>query len=186
MPAVFGWVSQVPPVLPVAAAPGVGVVGVGVVGETSCFYDPTRKAAKNCSNCGVFISDAWSAQWGGQEVCLSCLDDLRNKGVDIRYQTKRNLWDNIVLALAIGPWLVGVAFLFTGLFYFVAAFAILLTLVTAPAALFVGLRYWNAPRSLAPRGRGRLLTGVILAGVQLAVWIVGIIAVVNNWGDFGW
>jgi hypothetical protein len=44
------------------------------------------------------------------------------------------------------------------------------TLVTAPIALFVAIRYWNAPRSLVRRTKIRYITAIILASMQIAGW----------------
>jgi hypothetical protein len=173
LPAVFGAANK-PPALP---------PGEGQEGETWCFYDPSRKASHSCSHCGVFVSEAWAAKWGEEVVCLKCLDELRTTSLDTRFQSKRVLWDNVVLGLAVGPWLLSVAFVFTLFFYFLAMFSTLLTLITAPAALFVGLRYWNAPRSLVPRGKGRLVTGLGLAVLQMLGWGVGLVALIHYWPE---
>ncbi|TLD69722.1 hypothetical protein FEM03_15450 [Phragmitibacter flavus] len=175
LPAVFGVASR-PPALP-------SNEGEIQLGETRCFYDPVRVATKSCSHCGVFVSDAWVATWGEEVVCLKCLDELRTKGADTKFQAKRVLWDNVVLGLSVGPWLLSLIFVFTVLFYAFAVFSIMLTLVAAPAALFLGLRYWNAPRGLVPRGRGRLMMGVGLAVLQLLAWVVGVVALVHFWTE---
>ena len=44
------------------------------------------------------------------------------------------------------------------------------TLVTAPAALFVAIRYWNAPRSIVHRTKIRLVAAIVLALMQIAGW----------------
>jgi hypothetical protein len=52
---------------------------------------------------------------------------------------------------------------------------VLLTCITAPAAIFVALRFWNAPRSMVPRGRLRLVLALVLSVAVLAGWAAGII-----------
>lgn len=126
-------------------------------GDAACFYNPSRKATKECSHCGVLISDLWSAQWGSQIVCLKCLDHLRDKTKDAKFDSKRTLWDNIVLALGLAP----IILLPLIIFYWIG-------FITAPAALILGLWHWNSPRSLVPRGRWRLVTGFTLAFLQVA------------------
>lgn len=149
-------------------------------GETVCFYNPNRRATKGCDHCGVFISDAWAAQWGSQTVCLKCLEELRTRNSDVRFESKRTLWDNVALLFALGPWVLAGLFIATIILYGFAFFCILLTAITAPAAVFVALRYWNAPRSLVPRGRGRLVTALLLALMQIAIWVVGGTALVTE------
>lgn len=152
-------------------------------GEAVCFYDSNRRATKSCSHCGVFISDNWAALWGSETVCLKCLGDLRKKGEDKRFQASRTLWDNITLTLSLGPWFIAVLLLLTIVGYMFSAMALMLTLFTAPIAIFVGLRHWNAPRSLVPRSRLRLVSGVVFAVLQVILWVGGIIAIIYAIND---
>ncbi len=160
-PALMEDAAPKPPVLP-HDPPGEG--------EAACFYSPGRRATKECSHCGVLISDLWAAQWGTKTVCLKCLEHLREKGRDDRFNTSRTLWDNLTLLLALAPLLL----LPLVIFYWIGIF-------TAPAALFVGLWHWNSPRTMVPRGRWRLVLGLLLAGAQVAA---GIYFVAALW--FGW
>ena len=126
-------------------------------GEAACFYSPTRRATAVCSHCGLcMISNTWAAQWGTRAPFASkCLDHLRSQGNDgERFQGSRTLWDNIALLLAVAPCTL---ILWWSVFF------------TAPAALFIGLRHWNAPRSLVPRSRARMAIALILAFLQV-VW----------------
>jgi hypothetical protein len=70
-------------------------------------------------------------------------------------ENQRTLYDGVALSLAIYPLLI---------FYF--------TLVTAPVALFVAIRYWNAPRSIVHRSKIRCVAAIILASMQIAGWAV--------------
>lgn len=152
-------------------------------GEATCFYNPGRRATKCCDHCGVFISDAWAAQWGQQTVCLKCLEELHAKNSDTRFEARRVLWDNIALSFALGPWLLAAILLATLVLYPFAVFAAMVSFLTAPAAIFIALRYWNSQRSLVPRGRGRLVWATLLGVLQLAAWVmlvVGIIYMLRN------
>jgi hypothetical protein len=66
------------------------------------------------------------------------------------------LYDNIALLLAVTP-------LVTVVFWF-------FTLITAPATLFVVIRYWRAPSSLVPRTKTRFVIAGVVAVLQLAGW----------------
>ena len=139
-----------PPPLP-ATAPAPG--------EASCFYDPTRKATCLCSQCGVLISDLWSANWGSRQVCLRCLDKLRESGRDSNFESTRVMWDNICLLLS-GSILV--------IFFPYCA------IIAAPAAIVFGIRAWNRPRSLIPRSRFRLITAIVFASLQVLGMLIGL------------
>ncbi len=121
-------------------------------GEAACFYSPTRRATKECGHCGVLISETWAAAWGSKTVCLKCLEHLRADTKNVQFQTKRILWDNIVLTLAIVP---------CTIIFWWSVF------VTAPAALFLGIWHWNSPRSIVPNSRLRLILGLLLASLQI-------------------
>jgi len=139
-------------------------------GEAVCFYNPNRRATKVCDHCGVYISEAWAAPWGDMTICLKCLEQLRSKAQDQRFEASRTLWDNIALGLVWTPVVMGIMALMTVIAYFMSFLIFAATLVTAPAALFVGLRHWNSPRSLAPRGRGRLILALLLALAIILFW----------------
>ena len=175
LPALYKASLQHPPALPEQPpAPG----------EPACFYNPNRRATKVCDHCGVFVSDAWAAKWGSQTVCLKCIEDLRSKHKDTRFEAKRTLWDNIALLLAVGPWVLAGMLIATFFLYPFGFMCILLTVITAPASIFVALRYWNAPRSLVPRGRGRLVLALSLSLVQMGLWVAGILVLVAQFNDW--
>lgn len=135
-------------------------------GEAACFYNPTRKATKECGHCGVLVSDQWAAQWGSQTVCLKCLDHLRDKAKDGRFETQRTQWDNIALVLSLAP--------FTVVLWW-AVF------ITAPAAVLIAFWHWKSQRSLIPRGRFRLVLGGLIGSLQIAA---GLFLLLNVW--FHW
>jgi hypothetical protein len=91
----------------------------------------------------------------GQHFCPACLETGKTKGKIKSLENQRTLYDGIALSLAIYPLLI---------FYF--------TLITAPAALVVAIRYWNAPRSIVHRTKIRYVAAIILASMQIAGWVV--------------
>ena len=151
--------STLPPSLPPEAP---------LPGEPVCFYSPQRKATQSCNHCGVLISDIWSARWGVEVVCLKCLDQLRSKGGDSRFERKRMLWDNIALALALFP---------MTLIVWPAVF------ITAPAALFIAIRYWKGPFSMVPRSHLRMALALLISLIQVGVMVAGFLAL---WFRMDW
>ncbi|HSJ02238.1 MAG TPA: hypothetical protein VK956_07270 [Verrucomicrobium sp.] len=150
-------------------------------GDTVCFYNPERRAATSCSHCGVFISEAWAAQWGKETVCFKCLEDLRGRRQDARFQSRRVLWDNIALGTACLPVLVSVPFLLLGpLGIAFISLCVMLSLITAPTALGLAFFAWNKPRSLVPRGRGRVVWAIILSLLQCAGWAALAVAIMTE------
>jgi hypothetical protein len=123
--------------------------------EASCYYHQKKKAVTHCSMCGRFLCALCNLDIGNQNLCPVCLETgEKKKKLDI-LENHRILYDNIALFLALVP--------FTLIFWF-------LSLVSAPAALFVAIRYWKAPNSLVHRSKIRFVAAFILAGFQVAGW----------------
>ncbi len=134
---------------------------VGSEEDASCFYHARKKAVVPCSRCGRFLCALCDLELDGRHLCPSCVEAGRVAGgraalADGLPLRPRTLHDKIALTLATVP-------LFP-LFW-------LFTLLTAPVALFLSIRYWHEPaRSPVPRGRWRLVLAGVLALGQLGVW----------------
>ena len=128
-----------------------------VEGESTCFYHPQKKAVLPCEGCGRFLCALCDCELHGQHFCPVCLEVGRKKRKIKSLENERTLYDRIALALAVLPMLI---------FYF--------TFVTAPAALFIALRYWNYPRSIVRPSRIRLVLAIIFASLQIVGWLIAI------------
>ena len=128
-----------------------------VEGESSCFYHPQKKAVLPCQSCGRFLCALCDCELQGRHFCPTCLEAGRFKGKIKHLQHERTLYDGIALSLAVLPLLI---------FYF--------TVITAPMALYVAIRYWNAPRSLVHRTRARYVFAILIAGLELVGWGLGL------------
>jgi len=138
-------------------ARGRGGEAVMVEGESSCFYHPQKKAVVPCQACGRFLCALCDCELHGEHFCPACLEVGRQKGRITRLENQRTLYDAIALWVAVLPMLI---------FYF--------TIITAPIALFIALRYWNAPRSIVQRTRIRLVLAIVVATLQMLGWGLGI------------
>ncbi len=137
--------------------PGQGGETILVEGVSSCFYHPQKKAVLPCQGCGRFLCALCDCELNGQHFCPACLEAGKARGKIKNLEDRRTLYDGIALSLAILPML---------LFYF--------TIFTAPAALYVAIRYWNAPRSIVHTTRIRLIAAIIIALMQIAGWGLGL------------
>jgi hypothetical protein len=127
-----------------------------VEGESACFYHPTKKAVRPCDGCGRFLCALCDCELHGEHYCPACLEVGRKKGKIKSLENQRTLYDSIALSLTIFPLII---------FYF--------TLITAPMALFVAIRYWNAPRSIIHRTKVRYVIAIVLATLQIVGWGIG-------------
>jgi hypothetical protein len=134
-----------------------------VEGESSCFYHPEKKAVRPCDGCGRFLCALCDCELKGQHFCPACLETGRTKGKIKNLENHRILYDNIALSLTLYPLLI---------FYF--------TIVTAPMALFVAIRYWNAPRSIIRRTRIRYIAAIVLALMQISGWALFFFFLANH------
>ena len=55
------------------------------------------------------------------------------------------------------------------------------TFLTAPAALYLALRYWKRPLSVVRRTRWRYIAAIAIALAQIAAWIFGVAFFVSRW-----
>lgn len=144
-------------------APGQQAELVLVEGETACFYHPSKKAVIPCQACGRFLCGLCDCDLNGEHFCPLCLEAGKTKGKITGIENSRVRYDSIALILATLPLLI---------FYF--------TLITAPAALFVAIRHWNAPRSLIETSRARFVAAIVLASIQTVAWGIGIYLLIVN------
>ena len=131
-----------------------------VEGEASCFYHPQKKAAVPCQGCGRFLCDLCDCHLNGEHFCPACLETGRTKGKIKNLQNERTLYDSIALGLAVLP----VAVIF-GIYF---------TFITAPLAMYVAIRYWNAPRSIVRRTRARHIVAIVFSALQMVGWAFAI------------
>lgn len=128
-----------------------------VDGEASCFYHSEKKAVLACSYCGRFLCSLCDVEMNGEHLCPPCIESGKKKGKLKNLENHRVRYDDVALALAILPML----------------FSCLVAL-TAPIAMYVAIRYWNAPGSIIPRSKVRFVIAIIFATVQ----IVGAVMVI--------
>ncbi len=138
-------------------------VGTLAEDEAGCYEHPNKRAVALCNSCGRFLCGLCEVEVGGNTWCPECLgtdSSLRPKLPAL--ETHRTLYDSMALALATWP---------VFIFFYACVF-------TAPAALYVAVRYWKAPSSLVPRNKWRFVAAILIALTQLGLMAAGIIALV--------
>lgn len=129
-------------------------------GEACCYEHSTKRAVEACHRCGRFLCALCEVQVEGRVWCPACLQPGSDKPVRA-IESTRVLYDSIALALALWPIL-----------------TIYFTVLTAPATLFVAIRFWKRPSSLVPRNKWRLVVAVCLALAELGLLTMLVIAIV--------
>lgn len=126
-----------------------------VDGEAGCFYHPQKRAVIPCAGCGRFLCALCDVELNDQHLCPACLETGRQKGKLTQLENKRALYDSAALSLALLPLL---------LWPF--------TFMTAPAAIVLAIYSWRKPSSILPRTRIRSYLAILIAGLQIAGWVL--------------
>ncbi|MBV9462608.1 MAG: B-box zinc finger protein [Verrucomicrobiae bacterium] len=121
--------------------------------ESSCFYHPDKKAAAACDSCGRFLCSLCDVEFHGRHLCPVCIEAGAKKGKIANLDRQRVLWDQIALALV-----------------FITLLLWPVTLVTAPAAIYISIRHWNTPTSLVRGGRWYFVIASFLGVIELVGW----------------
>jgi len=122
-------------------------------GDVGCFYHPAKRASLPCDGCGRFLCSLCDVELGGRHICPRCMEAQRKKGRLDSLETERTLYDQVALSLAVLPMI-----------------TVYLTVLTAPAAIFVSLKYWKAPGSLVRSSKTRFVLALLIAAAQIAGW----------------
>lgn len=120
----------------------------------ACFFHPEKAAAVTCERCGRFLCALCDIDLRGEHVCSSCISSGQKKGRFQSLDNERKRYDRTALLLALSPIVFGP-----------------LSVLTAPAALYLVIRYWKAPPSLVESTRPRLVVAGVLAGLQVVAWL---------------
>lgn len=131
-----------------------------IADEAGCFYHPEKKAIIPCDHCGRFLCALCDVELNGRHLCPNCLETGKEKGKLKSLETHRTLYDAIAFWLAVYP----IVFV---LLWFIS-------IVTAPISLYIAIRYWNASASLVPRTKIRSIAAIVLSGLQILGWGLGI------------
>jgi hypothetical protein len=122
-----------------------------IADQANCFYHPDKKATIPCSFCGRFLCALCDIEFDQQHLCPSCLQAGTRKKKISNIDSETVCYDKIAFAVATYPII---------LFF--------LTLITAPIALFLSLRYWNT-KSLTG-SKARFVFAILIGLIQIIGW----------------
>lgn len=126
-----------------------------VEGESSCFYHPHKKAVLTCESCGRFLCSLCDVELSGVHRCPRCLEAGKRKQELHALEMQHTRYDRIAFALTT------VALLFWPV-----------TLITAPAALFLVVRFWNRRSKILPGSRLMFIIAGLLAIAEICGWVL--------------
>jgi hypothetical protein len=121
--------------------------------EAACFHHPAKQAVAACESCGRFLCALCDLEVHGVHYCSACLEQSRKKGRTV-HRRDAIRYDRLALMLATVPCLF-----------------VLPTLLTAPTTIGVVLFGWRRQNSLVSRGRAGFLVSLVLALLQIGLWV---------------
>ena len=125
-----------------------------VADETTCFFHAEKKAAVVCDGCGRFLCALCDVPVGGRHLCPKCVETGRTKNTLTAFENYRTSYPSLALTFAFLPLLIWPV-----------------TLLTAPAAVFLVIFGWRKPPSVTGRRRrGALIAALLIALAQCAGW----------------
>lgn len=131
--------------------------------DAVCYYHANKKAEQVCDECGRFLCGLCELPFGEETLCSSCLEQRRKQPGRHALKPRQMRYDKLALGLALLPML-----------YFP------ITVVTAPATIFVVLFFWKKDLEFSPGRKSRMVFAFIAALLQIAGWIFGIMVLVRS------
>lgn len=123
--------------------------------QASCFFHQNKKAMITCSSCGRFLCALCDLEIDGGHMCPLCLQSGRSKRKLKNLENNRVCYDSIALYVAVLPIL-----------------TFWLTVLSAPIAISISIRYWKYPSSIIPRTKVRFIAAICIAALQITGWVL--------------
>lgn len=129
-----------------------------IEGEGTCFDHPSKRAVAACHQCGRYVCQLCSVEFGDQTWCPSCVAAGAGQAKSAKGETSRTLFDSTALILPL-----------------VSLLIYPLTILFAPASLVLSIMKWSQPLSLVRRNRWRFLAAILISVAEIAGWTFVII-----------
>jgi hypothetical protein len=138
-------------------------------GLAACFFHAAKPAVIPCDVCGRFLCGLCDLKIGESHLCTLCLQSAQDGKTpadakpltQVKEQTY--LHQNMALILT---WYAPISIV--GLY---------VMFLTAPAAIFISIRYWNHPGGIQQRGKWRFILSILMGLTQI-VCVIALAAVI--------
>ena len=115
-------------------------------------FADARFAASIMISCSMMLAFTGSECVWMMKTSVPRTDSSKRQWIS-PFENRRMLYDNVSLVLSLAP-----------------VVLIWPTVITAPMAIFVAIRYWKAPLSIVTRTRVRFVLAIVFALCQIAAW----------------
>jgi hypothetical protein len=123
-------------------------------GEAACFDHPSKRAVAACHQCGRFVCQLCSVEFGDQILCPACIAAGSGRGKAVYLEPSRTLFDSFAITLPLA------SLMFWPL-----------TLLTGPGAVVFSLMTWKRPLSLVRRSHWRFVLAILIGLAETIGWI---------------
>jgi len=154
------------PAARIAAAPV--QMETALEGQASCFDHPGKRAVASCRQCGRFVCQLCSVEFGEGVFCPSCVAAGAGGARGANPENSRTLYDTMAL---LAPWLSLILWPFT--------------IIAGPGAVVLSILKWRAPLSLVRRTRLRFIVAILFGLAETAGWVFGIAYLLTRPGAGG-
>ena len=137
-------------------------------GEAACFDHPGKKAIAACSQCGRFVCNLCSVEFGKEIWCPSCVTAGAGRARSANRETARTLYDSIAFTMPL-----------------VSLILYPFTIVAAPASVILSIAKWRAPISLVRRSRWRFVAAILIGLSEIVGWTLVFYKIFTTTGSRG-
>jgi len=123
--------------------------------EAGCFYHPRKKAVVPCATCVRFRCPRGDFRFIDKHLSPGGFEKGKTPRKIKNLENHRTCYDTVALLVATVSILI---------YWF--------TIFTAPIVIYLTVRHWKSPSSVIPRTKIRFILASIIAGVQIAGWIL--------------
>lgn len=150
--------------------------------EAACFHHVDKRAETACGMCGRFLCALCAIDTGDKQYCPQCLENGIRSGALPEFQATYFRHDVLALATACIPLMLAIPVLLIVLPWatdialgFALGLLLFPSFVTAPASLYLALRFRKTVTRPLGRPAAWFPLTVLLAAAQMAVWAAAII-----------
>jgi hypothetical protein len=127
-------------------------------GDAACFDHPNKRAVAACQQCGRFVCQLCSVEFGARILCPSCVAAGSGIAQVANLETSRTLYDSVALIVPL-----------------VSLLLWPFTLIAGPGAVVLTVMKWSQPISLVRRARWRFVLASLIGLAETGLWIWGIV-----------
>ena len=123
-------------------------------GEAACFDHPSKRAVAACQQCGRFVCQLCSVEFGDQIWCPSCIAAGKGRSQAVYLEPSRILFDSMALTFPLAS-----------LIFWPS------TIITGPGTVVFAAMTWKRPLSLVRRSHWRFVLAILIGLAETVGWV---------------